>query len=553
MNKDVIYIDVDDDVTAIIGKIKKSEEKIVALVPPKRPGALQSAVNLRLLERMAKNEKKNLVLITHNPALVALAANAKIPVAKNLQSRPEVAEIPAIIVDGGDDIIDGADLPIGDHASTVKVKDGTQPVSKGSRSDAIDSTDLEIDGEEVAAAAAGAAKVAPKKAKNRPKIPNFDSFRKKLFIGIGAGVALVALLIWMFVFAPAARVIITASTEPQSVSSAVKLGGTEATNFEKGVLSSIMQERAEEVTVEFTATGEKDVGEKATGTMRLTRTSVSSNPITVPAGTSFSSGSLTFVSSESATLGGTTIGSDGIVQSTATVAVVAANPGEEYNVSARSYQSSMSGYSSAGSAMSGGTTQISKVVSAEDVERAMGELQGKSTEEEQKALEGQFKNGEIVVDGSFTATRGDAVSAPAVDEAAPDGKAVLTVPTTYTIYAVEKEELDKYLKASINSRIDTDTQKIYSTGIDEAALSNFRTNEDGSSYASVNSTGAVGPVINEDEIKEAVKGQKYGEVQQELQNIDGIKEVDVQFSYFWVRTIPNNTDKIAIEFKVDGE
>ena len=40
MNKDVIYIDVDDDVTAIIGKIKKAKEKIVALVPPKRAGAL---------------------------------------------------------------------------------------------------------------------------------------------------------------------------------------------------------------------------------------------------------------------------------------------------------------------------------------------------------------------------------------------------------------------------------------------------------------------------------------------------------------------------------
>ena len=78
MNKDVIYIDVDDDVTAIIGKIKKAKEKIVALVPPKRTGALQSAVNLRLLERMAKNDKKKLVLITNNQALVALAASAKI-------------------------------------------------------------------------------------------------------------------------------------------------------------------------------------------------------------------------------------------------------------------------------------------------------------------------------------------------------------------------------------------------------------------------------------------------------------------------------------------
>ena len=72
MNKDVIYIDVDDDVTAIIGKIKMAKEKIVALVPPKRAGALQSAVNLRLLDRMAKTSKKQLVLITNNQALITL-------------------------------------------------------------------------------------------------------------------------------------------------------------------------------------------------------------------------------------------------------------------------------------------------------------------------------------------------------------------------------------------------------------------------------------------------------------------------------------------------
>ena len=45
MQKDVIYIDIDDDITAIIGKIKKSKEQIVAIVPPKRNGAMQSAVN----------------------------------------------------------------------------------------------------------------------------------------------------------------------------------------------------------------------------------------------------------------------------------------------------------------------------------------------------------------------------------------------------------------------------------------------------------------------------------------------------------------------------
>ena len=49
MNKDVIYIDVEDDITAIVGKVKASKERIIALVPPKRVGVLRSAVNMRLI------------------------------------------------------------------------------------------------------------------------------------------------------------------------------------------------------------------------------------------------------------------------------------------------------------------------------------------------------------------------------------------------------------------------------------------------------------------------------------------------------------------------
>ncbi|NCU39258.1 hypothetical protein EOL96_09650, partial [Candidatus Saccharibacteria bacterium] len=62
--KDVVYIDVEDDITAIIGKLKSSKHSIVALVPPKRTSVLQSAVNLRLLARSAEQHNKRLVLIT---------------------------------------------------------------------------------------------------------------------------------------------------------------------------------------------------------------------------------------------------------------------------------------------------------------------------------------------------------------------------------------------------------------------------------------------------------------------------------------------------------
>ena len=69
MRKDVIYIDVDDDITAVIGKVKAAKHSIVALVPPARVSMLQSAVNLRLLKKAAERDDKKLVLVSNNQQL----------------------------------------------------------------------------------------------------------------------------------------------------------------------------------------------------------------------------------------------------------------------------------------------------------------------------------------------------------------------------------------------------------------------------------------------------------------------------------------------------
>lgn len=559
MNKDVIYIDVDDDVTAIIGKIKKSTEKIVAIVPPKRAGALQSAVNMRLLERMARADKKKLVLITHNPALMALAANAKIPVAKNLQSKPEMAEIPAIIVDDGDDIIDGADLPIGDHAETVK--SGNNGASTA-RSQAIESTNLDIDDSNSAKLTdKGAARPVVANSKNRVKVPDFDTFRKKIILGFVGGVALASLLVWMFVFAPAATVIITARTQPQPVSSSVRLGGQEATSFEKGVISSVTQTEKRDITVDFDATGIGLVGEKASGSV-VFRNCEEPSTVSIPAGTVISTGGKSYTTQAAVSV---PAGSGGFFGCSApgvssAVDVVANEVGADRNVpsgtvfSVAGHPNTATVYmrAVASTAIDGGSSREVKVVSAEDIERARGQLIGQSTNDDKKALVEKFTNREVVVGSSFLVERGDSVSVPAVNEEATDGKAKLTVSATFTIQAVPRAELEKYLKASIESSIDTELQKIYNSGIDKATLSSFR-NDEGVMLATLNASGDIGPKINEDSIKEQVRGKRYGEVQQRLEALDGIQEVDVQFSYFWVRTIPNNINKIGIEFKVQDE
>jgi hypothetical protein len=94
-SKDVIYVDVDDEITSIIDKLENSGQKVVALVLPKRAASLQSIVNMKLLKRSADNAGKNLVLITSEQALLPLAGAAGLHVAKNLQSKPDIPAAPA--------------------------------------------------------------------------------------------------------------------------------------------------------------------------------------------------------------------------------------------------------------------------------------------------------------------------------------------------------------------------------------------------------------------------------------------------------------------------
>lgn len=45
-DKDTIYVDIDDEITAVIDKIQNSSSKVVALVLPKRAATFQSIVNI---------------------------------------------------------------------------------------------------------------------------------------------------------------------------------------------------------------------------------------------------------------------------------------------------------------------------------------------------------------------------------------------------------------------------------------------------------------------------------------------------------------------------
>lgn len=547
MEKDIIYIDTEDDITSIIGKIKASKDKIIALVPPKRTGVLQSAINLRLLQQAAKGDAKRLVLITGDQALMSLASLAKIPVAKNLQSKPELAEINAIEVDDGDDIIDGSEIPVGelikitDNSSDKKIAEDLRELDiesdspkKVKQSDDISEINIEL--KDVA------------DGKTKRKIPNSAEFRKKLILGTFGSLLVIGFLIWAIVFSPGAKVIISAKTETAPVSLSLTLG--EATDVDKNIIQTISKTITEEASIDITPTGTKEVGKKATGTLTLTN-NYDDDSITIPAGTVFSRDGKNFVTNEEVIVEGFSRQEGQDVPGLGKVDITASQVGSDYNLTEGAYTSPITGITATGTATSGGESHTAKVVIKEDIETAKQKLDKQLKTAKQNKLKTQFTNGEIVVVDSFISDYSKLTSSPAVDEEVTGATAKFSGTATFTMTALPKADVELFLKKSINNQIDNkDQQQIFDNGISKVKASDYAKNETKSSV-NIATSGQIGPKIDNDKIKEMVKGKNYGDAQNAVEKLTGVSGVDIKFSYLWVIQIPNDPSKITVELKVE--
>ena len=543
MQKDVIYIDVEDDITAIIGKVKASKNKIVALVPPKRTGVIQSAVNLKLVHRATEQAGKHLVIISNNAALIALAGSAGVPVAKNLQSKPEMAEIPALEVDDGEDIIDGSAISVGEHSEHAagSVDDSLAP--------SVGAAALSAAGSDENSSRMTPLVNAVSNVKSRAKVPDFDGFRKKLFLGLGAGILLVSFLVWAIVFAPAARIIITARTSDVAINSKVTLGSTLTSDLKAGTVKSIAKTSKKDISIPLVATGKKEVGEKATGTVKFTTNSISALGTTIAAGTALtSSNGSEFVTSTSVTM---TLSN---ASTGATTAVVASERGTKHNAATGVVSGAPAGINASLTGPTGGGTDKSiTVVQQSDVDLVSGEVTKQvNVDEAKKQLLAQFGNDFVVIESSFKSDTSQVKPSPAVDAESVDGKGVLSGSVSFSLTAIAKVEIAKYLDAYFAQQVDgKNDQRVYDNGLKSVTLTSVIASE--SNYiATISTNGKIGPKIDEAKLKEFARGKKFGEIQSYIEATNGIDQADIKFSPFWVNHAPDDIKRITVEFKVNG-
>lgn len=548
MQKDVIYIDVDDDITAVIGKVKDTKKKIVALVPPKRIGMLQSAVNLRLLNRAAKQQDKKIVLISNNQQLTALAGMTGIPVAKTLQSKPEIAQIAALDIDNGEEVIDGSDLAIGEHVRQSESAHELEDTAIASAVGVAAVSGTKPSKQQLASPDSGK----KPKVKNN-KVPNFNKFRKRLVLIILAVSLLIGFFVWAVFFAPHANVIVKMRTTDAAVSQQVTLSSGAETSVKNSIISAETKQIKKEVSTTFSASGEKNIGERASGSVRMYTSAVTilRSGLTVPVGTIVaSSNGQQYTTTDVAVFErADSDGLDGIV-----VGVQAKEPGEKYNGASGSAGVDIEGITSAEfeTITSGGTDKKVKVATADDIRKAREEAIGDVDKTAAKSeLIEQFGDEYIIIDDSVIVSTDGVKSGVNADDEVPDGTAKVSGEVRYTIYAVEKNELDMYLKSVLEQQLDdSEEQRVYSSGVDEVTFTNIDKSDSGIS-ASLTTNGSTGPNITDEDVKELARDKRYGEVKSAVEAINGVETVDVEFSTFWVRKVPNDKAKITVEFKVD--
>lgn len=527
--KDVIYVDIEDDITSIIDKVKHADASIVALVPPKRIGVLQSVVNLKLLQRAAEGVHKRVVMITSDASLTALAAGAMIPVARNLQSKPEIPEQSSLEKDD-EEVITGEEVSQNDDTN-------------------LDDTPLVV----APITASAAASKAKARRRGGPTVPNFDNFRNKTALIAGGVLALILFFVWAFVFAPKAVVTIAAKTTPYSVNKAITATPNGALSAESGTLSAVSKEIAKTASVDFQATGKKEVGEKSTGTVKLSQQAMSAT--SVPAGTELeTAGGLTFVTTAAASVPASTFGPGCFPTAcpgTTNVAVAAAEPGSKYNGASGSLSGAPSGVSASFTgATSGGTDKTITVVSEQDAATAREKLTAQNADAVKTELKKQFSNDIMVVDESFVATPGNPTVAPAVGQEASTAK--LSVETKYSMLGLKRTDVAAIIEQDLKKQLSgIPNQQIYDKGTDSVRFTNV--SKEGDAFKlSLQTTGYIGPKIDTVKLAEQLAGKREGEIIAKVKTYDGIENVAVKFSPFWVSKAPS-ADKVIIKFQINND
>jgi hypothetical protein len=405
----------------------------------------------------------------------------------------------------------------------------------------------------VLGAVVGGAK-SKKDAKDRRfKIPNFNKFRTWILIGMPVLIVLIfGAYLALSVMPKASVTIKTNSTAVQSnLDIKLRTGSTAKLDVTSGIVPAQSQQSQRSAAQTVDATGQKNNGTKASGSVTFSLNDCSQAQVTIPSGSGLSASGLAFITQQAVTLQSVKVGSNCKNSSyptfsTATVTVIAQNAGAQYNLAdGQTYViSGLSNVSVRGTAMTGGTDNIIKIVQQADIDNAKSKLSAQDTTAVKQELQsGLTSKGLFALPDTLTAS--DPKVTTDVSVGATADKVTVTQAVAYTMSGVNQDDIKAVIANDVNGHIDPTKQKILDYGLSVATFK-LQSQQGKDTLVSMFTTAVAGSDLDLNAVKKQVAGKKSSDAKQIIQANPGVTDVTVSYSPFWVSSIPKNVNKITV-------
>src|SRR3989344_4240176 len=386
---------------------------------------------------------------------------------------------------------------------------------------------------------------------NRTK-KSFKNFPRRLIIILG-GVSIIVLGAIIYMTTGSANISITPHKQPLDFQ--LKVSASDRFSAVDASLNKIpgqMFNTEKNASQTFFATGEKDVAQKARGTITVFN-EYGTTPQVLIATTRFqTSDGLVFRTLKGITVPGTKVENGKIIPGTISVEVIADKPGQSYNIPASKF--SIPAFKERGDAgryekiygvseeaMKGGAVGKAKVVTETDFNTAKQVLSGQVNKSVEESLKTQT-SGLKVINSSAIKTK-EPESTAKIDEAADSFN--MTVGSSIKTVGFKEDDLNNLIKFFIDKNLNLIvlpeklTLSYENVTIDETSnFLSFTVTIKGGGYVKIDS----------DKIKSDLSGKNEKEIKNYFLGLtDSVGMAKVNLTPFWVNKVPRDKEKIQLQ------
>ncbi|PIR04824.1 MAG: hypothetical protein COV57_02225 [Candidatus Liptonbacteria bacterium CG11_big_fil_rev_8_21_14_0_20_35_14] len=504
-----LIINKNDDPSIVVEKILESNEKDIVLVIPKSSKISNSVANFHLIKREAEADSKNLLIESVDDEALALAKAAKLP---------------------------GINPFLSMHKKSMSDIIAQEPTV--AKQIVLEKDDVaEVD-------------FTAKDKLNKPKLflPKIGHMK-----GLIAAVAIIIPVFTIAAITTAPRVSVSLNVEeyPWQFEEKVSvISGVEKNDLTANTIAGEVFTEKKNLTLEFNTSGEKKVEKKATGMIKIYNAfSSTSQPLVATTRLLTPDGKL-FRLVDNITVPGANIVDGEIAPSSIDAKVIADKPGAEYNIgpverfSIPGFQGTSkykAFYGASLSNMAGGFIGVISFPTDEDAKKAKAKVEKQLAENLKAFSSNSIPENFIVLSDASKITIN---KIEIVEDINKEGKFSVYGEGQLKTIAFPKISFLELLQKKASDQIG------FSVSLEENKLlfNNISTNIDSNSiFFNVDWNGVATRLIDDETIKQAIKGKNSADLKNYITSLDGVASAKISFWPFWVKKSPDNTSKINIE------